>query len=406
VVLDLDLTLIHSYQTDRGLHIPCDFLVTNEELRGLGYPFAEDQRNVFMRPGLQEFLEKASLFADVIVWTLSHPELARIIVSKFDKEKHIKAIIGRDGGVYRGFTTSGPKAHERLTLFPAEALTPSVLHGLKQMKSQVNEPFYIKDLSLLGRSLNRVVHIDDWADLCVFNPDNAIIVEQYDLQKAGRCHQRKLQKGDPIDDPDHDDVLIKRVLPMLEKLSMPDCDVRDVLVHEGLRDHLSTHQFSSPKIYENLLHHHGELCAKHRPWVCDTPLEREEKSPESMSRHFRPVIQPLSSPSSCGPSSPSPSASSAMESDDSSEESLSPMSLADEQVSADEDDYSRYASSSPSSPSLSVVSGGASSKLIEQTPLPPVRLEIPDKYEHTPLPPVRIEIAAKHEQTPLPPVRI
>src|SRR5436309_963196 len=61
VVLDLDHTLILSEMVSKGSPANgCDFIITNEEIKALGFPDAEDQRNVYIRPGLDVFLEQVS----------------------------------------------------------------------------------------------------------------------------------------------------------------------------------------------------------------------------------------------------------------------------------------------------------------------------------------------------------
>jgi len=188
VVLDLDLTLINARSVlanareDLPLSSPCDLIISNDEVKAMGFPLAPDKRLIWLRNGLQDFLREVSQFADIVVWTLSQLELGLLTVEKFDKDKVVKAVIGRDNELFRGVSreVSEGKDSGRTVWSAAMALPPVLLEGLKKMKSSVNRPFFIKDLSVLGVPLSRTVIVEDWNDLCVFNPDNAFIVPQFD----------------------------------------------------------------------------------------------------------------------------------------------------------------------------------------------------------------------------------
>src|SRR5437762_1748413 len=98
--------------------------------------------------------------------------------------------------------------------------------ALKRMNSSVNKPFFIKDLSILGHSLQcvffclpsfasrilllylaakqnrRTVIVEDWSDLTVFQPHNAIIVDAFQVT--------------PPMTPGKDNTLLSVVLPILQ----------------------------------------------------------------------------------------------------------------------------------------------------------------------------------------------
>jgi hypothetical protein len=218
VVLDMDLTLIHAVSVMAHSPVPpsATFIVSNAELKAMGYPLADDQRNVWVRPGLRQFLKQVSSFADIIVWTLSVCELAKTMIEKFDVDHCIKGVIGRDSFYFRGFPTEAVSKNTQYNTFldPAAALAPGVLDDLALMNSHVNKPHFIKNLAAIGYNMSRTVIVDDWADLCVLNPENAIIVPQFDMTRA--------LKGD-------DDSLLTYVVPLLQTMSPACIDVRAFL---------------------------------------------------------------------------------------------------------------------------------------------------------------------------------
>jgi len=73
-VLDMDRTLLHAKSHCGGsspLPAGWDYMVTNEEIKAMGYPQATDCRLVYLRPNLIEFLDRLSQYADIICWTNS-----------------------------------------------------------------------------------------------------------------------------------------------------------------------------------------------------------------------------------------------------------------------------------------------------------------------------------------------
>jgi hypothetical protein len=273
IVLDLDLTLINARSVLHGSPTEhCDFVVTNEELRAMGYPLADDQRNVYIRPGLRHFLKEASQVGDLVVWTLSQIELALKTVEKLDVDHCIKGVIGRDGTVFRGASTAVEVKDGKFpTCFdPGAALPPALHEGLRNMNSQVNKPFFVKDLSALGHDMSRTVIVDDWPDLCVFNPHNALIVEGFE----GPRSDSPVKDGPDMSYRD-DDVLVGKVLPVLKGLQMG--DVRLLLQNCGVREELSKRCFAhnGEYFYDDLLRYHLALCLHSRPWISNSRIEHK-----------------------------------------------------------------------------------------------------------------------------------
>eukprot|EP01025_Chloroclados_australasicus_P058862 TRINITY_DN7436_c0_g1_i4.p1 TRINITY_DN7436_c0_g1~~TRINITY_DN7436_c0_g1_i4.p1 ORF type:complete len:511 (+),score=41.65 TRINITY_DN7436_c0_g1_i4:134-1666(+) len=131
-------------------------------------------RIVVERPGLKEFLQRVSEFSEVVIFTSAVESYAKPIVEALDPEyKWISAVL------YRDSTVESP-------VYP-----------------------YVKDLSKLGRQLNRTVLVDDNVCTLIQQPDNGILASQF--------------KGDP-----DDDILLEVVLPLLQLLSFKE-DIRPTL---------------------------------------------------------------------------------------------------------------------------------------------------------------------------------
>jgi hypothetical protein len=289
VVLDMDLTMIHAVSVPHNPAVPnpnCTFIVTNAELKAMGYPLADDQRNVWVRPGLRQFLKQVSAFADIIVWTLSVCELAKTMIEKFDVDRCIKGVIGRDSFYFRGFPTEAISRNTQYNTFldPSAALAPGVLDDLALMNSHVNKPHFIKNLAAIGYNMSRTVIVDDWADLCILNPENAIIVPQFDMSRA--------LKGD-------DDALLSYVFPLLQTMSPACIDVRAFLTNMNEADRVkntlrSTSFAHRPDLVEVIYTKHSEYYgfAKRRTSVASKmqPLW-EEKVAEPVERKESVIFQ-------------------------------------------------------------------------------------------------------------------
>ncbi|CAI2362477.1 unnamed protein product [Moneuplotes crassus] len=130
LVLDLDETLVH-----------CS--VTPFE----GYDEVLNNIYISYRPFLLEFLEKASQFFEVVMFTASESAYANMVVDRFDPEqKYIH---------HRLFRESCLKVYGN----------------------------YIKDLNVLGRDLNKTMIVDNSMVSFILNLDSAIPIESYQGSK-------------------------------------------------------------------------------------------------------------------------------------------------------------------------------------------------------------------------------
>ena len=117
LVLDLDETLIHNveYQNDSF------FLV---------------------RPGCVQFIETMAQYYEIVIFTAALQEYADQVIDQIDVGNNIK---------YRLY---------------------------RQHTSQ-NGPFLVKDLSLLGRDINKTIIIDNISDNFILQPDNGIFISTW-----------------------------------------------------------------------------------------------------------------------------------------------------------------------------------------------------------------------------------
>ncbi|CAD8168710.1 unnamed protein product [Paramecium pentaurelia] len=149
LVLDLDETLVHYQELPNG---GGQFLVR---------PFAE------------EFLEKLSKYYELVIFTAAQPDYANFIIDIIDKQKLVTARLYREHTLFKNNT-------------------------------------YLKDLSILGRSLERVIIVDNMPDNFQLQPENGI----YILSWTG----------------DQNDRALKDLMPLLEQIALKKCkDVRDAL---------------------------------------------------------------------------------------------------------------------------------------------------------------------------------
>eukprot|EP01010_Urceolus_cornutus_P002383 NODE_303_length_1819_cov_851.807910_g245_i0.p1 GENE.NODE_303_length_1819_cov_851.807910_g245_i0~~NODE_303_length_1819_cov_851.807910_g245_i0.p1 ORF type:complete len:308 (-),score=45.65 NODE_303_length_1819_cov_851.807910_g245_i0:751-1674(-) len=130
LVLDLDETLVHSSfnAMDSDLILP------------LSMPEFPHISEVFVkiRPGLEAFLKAVASMFEVVIFTASLPEYGHIVLDQLDPD--------------------GRYFHHRLFRDSC-----SVVNGL-----------FVKDLSLLGRPLNRVSIIDNSPTSFLFQPRNSL----------------------------------------------------------------------------------------------------------------------------------------------------------------------------------------------------------------------------------------
>ncbi|GAX76658.1 hypothetical protein CEUSTIGMA_g4104.t1 [Chlamydomonas eustigma] len=174
VLLDLDGTLVSSFTPRRAPRLP-PYVKTH--VVGVGSKLNPQGVFVVERPGLKEFLEQLSSFAEVIVFTAGLEDYARPIVDAIDPTgEHGRLFTSR---IYREGT----------------------------LKTE----FYqcVKDMARVNRSLARTVLVDDTPLAFLHQPDNGIPVLGF--------------RGDP-----DDRLLLEAVLPLLQVLDQ-DPDVRQVL---------------------------------------------------------------------------------------------------------------------------------------------------------------------------------
>ncbi|KAG2450504.1 hypothetical protein HYH02_005005 [Chlamydomonas schloesseri] len=165
LVLDLDGTLIAS-EDEPHAPVPFDYCV-------------DEERFVWLRPGLRRFLESVRPMFEVVLFTAAGESWATCAMQRIDPDGRIF-----DTRLYRDHTVS----HDD---WP-----------------------WVKDLSRLGRDLARVVIVDDNPLMFMYQPDNALHVAPYDPQVTG-----------------HRDDVLEQVLDVLMHKVLPAEDVREVLKH-------------------------------------------------------------------------------------------------------------------------------------------------------------------------------
>lgn len=294
VVLDLDKTLIHSELHDVGTPARCDVVISNDELRSMGFEPGLKENRVFLRPGLKQFIKKVGAVADVMIWTLSDPSLAMSVIRHFDESNVLRGIVGRDGTQHVSLNFHETKDFKKLSrtiINPAKIMPPKISAYLNQMSSVVNHSHFVKDLSMLGHDMSRILIVEDWPDLCVFNPDNAIIVNDF---------------NNPHEDSNSakDAELLEYVFPIVETLATKLAsgqlsDVRPALAEYCRVRPTITKLFPSPQVYASLLAEHKKLCSAERTWV-EKPKPRPIETDQDGSSH--PAVQP--SPNAALRSSP------------------------------------------------------------------------------------------------------
>jgi len=116
-VLDLDETLIHN--VDYG------------------------QDSFFLvRPGCVQFITDMAKYYEIVIFTAALQEYADQVVDQIDVGNNIK-------------------------------------HRLYRQHTSQNGPFLVKDLSLLGRDLDRTIIIDNISDNFILQPDNGIFISTW-----------------------------------------------------------------------------------------------------------------------------------------------------------------------------------------------------------------------------------
>lgn len=165
LIIDLDETLVHSSFKQVS---NADFIVP-VEIDGIVH-----QVYVLKRPHVDEFLKKMGKLFECVLFTASLAKYADPVADLLDKSKVFKARLFREACVYyRGN--------------------------------------YVKDLSRLGRDLNKVIIIDNSPASYIFHPDNAVACNSW------------------FDDPN--DTQLLELIPYFEKLAA--CDSVYSILKQG-----------------------------------------------------------------------------------------------------------------------------------------------------------------------------
>lgn len=106
-------------------------------------PYLEEPVRLHKRPQLDDFLNEAAKMCDVVLFTSASEAYASACARLLDPERRI-------------FSTLLTREHCALT-----------------------DQLYLKDLSLLGRPLERVVCVDDHVGACMLQPDNLVPVSPF-----------------------------------------------------------------------------------------------------------------------------------------------------------------------------------------------------------------------------------
>jgi RNA polymerase II subunit A small phosphatase-like protein len=133
LVLDLDETLVHS--TFEPVKNPD--LVLPVRIQGMTYRI-----NVIKRPGVEEFLARASELFEVVIFTASLAEYAEPLVRILDETNTISSLL------YRQHCT--------------------LLNGV-----------YVKDMSLIGRDLRDIILVDNSPNSFFLQPENAYHIKNF-----------------------------------------------------------------------------------------------------------------------------------------------------------------------------------------------------------------------------------
>jgi len=117
LVLDLDETLVHYYET-------------------------ETEGHVLVRPGTEEFLQEMSEFYEVVVFTAAMQDYADWVLNQIDPKGCVKYRLYRQ-------------------------------HAIK------SEKCYIKDLTRIGRDLKKIIIVDNMGDNFQLQQENGILIKSW-----------------------------------------------------------------------------------------------------------------------------------------------------------------------------------------------------------------------------------
>ena len=116
-----------------------------------------------VRPFCIEFLAELSQYYEIVVFTAGVQEYADWVIDQIDQEARIKHRL------YREHTIISPE--ERIALMKLQENTGTI-HGQ-------NLPIILKDLSKIGRPLEKTIIVDNIADNFHLQKDNGIFIRSW-----------------------------------------------------------------------------------------------------------------------------------------------------------------------------------------------------------------------------------
>lgn len=219
LVLDLDETLIHSSQfpphpSVKYFMIKDDSIQINDE--NLNSPAEQDSETqafpplyIYMRPGLEDFINFAKENFEVFVYTYAERDYAEPILDYIFPELDENHRLYRDSCIkatkssVSAYYSSASKAHKK-----ADSLSGEKKY--KVSKSKIKSKGIIKDLVMLDRSISDIIFVDDNDYQAIrVNNNNTIVIPTW--------------KGMP-----NDTALTSWLKPILNNC-MSSNDVRDVI---------------------------------------------------------------------------------------------------------------------------------------------------------------------------------
>lgn len=132
-MLDIDETLIHSTFVNDSRH-DFHFSITNDDLAYDIY--------VIVRPGLKKFLRTLARYFELVTFTTARQSYADYILDRIDPDKLIKYRLYRESCI--------------------------VYNGT-----------FVKDLSLLGRDLRKVIIVDNSPACYMLQPYNGLAIQDF-----------------------------------------------------------------------------------------------------------------------------------------------------------------------------------------------------------------------------------
>ena len=148
VVLDMDETLLHALVEPIALgdqEVPEGMGKYDFEC---GFKYGDEyfSARVWKRPGLQKFLQALSEICEPVIFTAGSRDYAEPVLDTVDQSQIIRSRLYR----------------EAVVAYPAGGMSS-----------------YVKDLSQLGRPLNRTIIIDNTPRVFALHPYNGIVIKDY-----------------------------------------------------------------------------------------------------------------------------------------------------------------------------------------------------------------------------------